>query len=67
MECYAGYRDEETPRRLRIDARWVEVVEVLERWRSPEARGFKVRGDDGGVYQLVHAAAGWRVSSQEPG
>lgn len=53
VECYAGYRAEETPRRLLLDGRSVEVVELLERWRTPQARGFRLRGDDGALYLLV--------------
>jgi len=53
VECYAG-RAEETPRRLLLGDRSVEVVEVLERWRTPEVRGFRLRGGDGAPYVLVH-------------
>lgn len=62
VECYAGYQVDETPRRLLLDARRVEVVEVLERWRGPAARGFRIRGDDGVVYDLVQTESGaWSV------
>jgi hypothetical protein len=54
VECYAGYRGEEIPRRFRLGARQVEVQEVLDRWLSPEHRYFKVRGDDCAVYILRH-------------
>jgi hypothetical protein len=52
VECYAGYRSEETPRRFFIGDRWVEVIDVLERGLSPEHRYFKLRGNDGRVYGL---------------
>ncbi len=54
VECYAGYRGEETPRRLEIDGRRVAVVEVIARWLGPDHRYFEVRGDDGVVYLLRH-------------
>jgi hypothetical protein len=54
VECYAGYRGEETPTRFRLDKRWVEVDEVIDRWMDPAHRYFKVRGDDGGIYILRH-------------
>ncbi len=57
VECYAGYRGEETPRRFRLGDRTVEVEEVLDRWLAPSHRYFKVRGDDGGVYILRHDSA----------
>lgn len=52
VDCYAGYRAEETPRRFEIDGRRVEVVEIIDRWFGPNHRYFKVRGDDGAVYLL---------------
>jgi hypothetical protein len=52
VDCYAGYRGEETPRRFEIDGRRVEVVGVIARWLGPDHRYFKVRGDDGAVYLL---------------
>ena len=54
VECYAGYRGEETPRRFRLGARTVEVAEVLDRWLDPEHRYFKLRGADGDTYILRH-------------
>ena len=56
VECYAGYRGEETPRRFSFGERQVEVDEVVDRWLTPDHRYFKVRGDDGGVYVLCHDA-----------
>lgn len=54
VECHAGYRGEETPRRLRLGQRRVEVVEVIDQWLAPDHRYFKLRGDDGGVYVVRH-------------
>ena len=54
VECYSGYRGEETPRRLTIGERVIEVAEVLDRWIAPDHRYFKVRGDDGSTYILRH-------------
>jgi hypothetical protein len=50
VECYAGYRGEETPRTVVLGDRRLRVVEVLDRWLAPDHRYFKVRGDDGDVY-----------------
>ncbi len=52
VECYAGYRSEETPRRFFIGGRAIRVENILDRWIAPDHRYFKVRGDDGGVYIL---------------
>jgi hypothetical protein len=57
VECHAGYRGEETPRRFWLDERPVEVAEVLDRWLAPDHRYFKVRGDDGNTYIIRHDAA----------
>ncbi len=54
VECYAGHRGEETPRRFRLGDRRVVVADVLDRWLAPDHRYFKVRGDDGDVYILRH-------------
>ena len=52
VECYAGHRGEETPRRFWIDDRLVTVSEVLDRWLAPDHRYFKVAGDGEDVYIL---------------
>ena len=54
VECYAGYRGEETPRRFFIGDRTVEVIDVIDRWLAPDHRYFKVGGGDGAVYILRH-------------
>lgn len=64
VECYSGYRGEETPRAFWIGERRVEVAEVLDRWLAPEHRYFKLRGDDGSLYILRHdgAAEQWHLT-----
>ena len=54
VECYAGYRGEETPQRFYLGERQVTVVDVIDRWLAPDHRYFKLKGDDGGVYILRH-------------
>ncbi len=63
VECYSGYMAEETPRRLLLGRRRVEVVEVLDRWLAPDHRYFKFEGDDGGTYILRRdlAAQCWQL------
>lgn len=58
VECYAGYRGEETPQRFYLGKRCVEVTETLDRWLDPEHRYFKLRGDDNGIYILRHSNTG---------
>jgi hypothetical protein len=52
VECYAGHRAEESPRRFFIGTRAIEVIEIIDRWLDPAHSYFKVRGDDGGIYIL---------------
>ena len=59
VECYCGYRGEETPRRILFTQRKVEISEVLDRWLSPDHRYFKVRGDDRGIYIIRHDTKRW--------
>ena len=52
VDCYSGYRGEETPRRFRMASRWIEVHQVVDRWLSPDHRYFKLLGDDRSLYIL---------------
>ena len=52
VECYAGHRAEESPRRFFIGKRQIEVREIIDRWLDPNYSYFKVRGDDNGIYIL---------------
>ena len=61
VECYAGARADETPRRFRWKGRLIEVDEVLDRRHRVESRPgwpradhFKVRGEDLREYLLEH-------------
>jgi len=57
VECYAGYRGEETPKCFYLDKRCVEVMDVLDRWLDPAHRYFKLRGDDNAIYILRHSTS----------
>ena len=54
VECYAGYRAEETPRSIWFESRKIEVKKILDRWLDPEHRYFKLLGDDEGIYIIRH-------------
>ena len=67
VECYAGYRGEETPRRFTLEGQLVEVEAVVDRWRTPEYRGFKVStatGETCTLRQDVRSGA-WEVTEVE--
>ncbi len=59
VECYAGYRGEETPRRIWMGNRKIEIKEVQDQWLSPDHRYFKILGDDNAVYILRHDSKSW--------
>jgi hypothetical protein len=40
------------PRRFRLDAREIEVVEILDQWFGADHRYCKLRGGDGALYIL---------------
>jgi hypothetical protein len=54
VECYAGYRAEETPRSIGYKTRKIRVKKVLDRWLDPTHRYFKLLGEDDGVYIIRH-------------
>ncbi len=69
VECYAGYRGEEEPRRFYLGDQAVDILEVLDRWLSPEHRYFKCRGTDAATYILRHdvGADRWELTLYESG
>lgn len=60
VECYAGYRGEETPRRFFMDGKAIEIAEVIDCWLAPEYRYFKVRAGENDIYILRHDAIAQR-------
>ena len=54
VDCYAGYRGEETPRFIRLADNKIEAIQVLDRWLAPDHRYFKVLGDDEATYIIRH-------------
>jgi len=64
VECYAGYRGEQTPRRFRLGGGPVEIAEVVDSWLAPDHRYFKVRDAQDNRYILRHdvAADRWELT-----
>jgi hypothetical protein len=60
VECYAGYRGEETPRCIRMATNKIEVKEIVDRWLSPDHRYFKVIGSDDAIYIIRHDTTAWQ-------
>lgn len=65
VECYAGGRADEEPRRIVEGGRPFEVVEVLDRARTPTELRFHVRLADGRRCRLVQSLSDglWRVEA----
>ena len=69
VECYAGSRGEEMPRRFFVGDRAIGVAEVLDRWLAPDHRYFKIAGDDGDVYLIRYdvRSDSWELTMFERG
>ncbi len=52
VQCYSGYRADESPRHFVLDGNELRVRRVLAEWREPESRHFTIRADDGKDYLL---------------
>lgn len=63
VECYAGHRGEQTPRRFFLGDRPVCVAAVVDQWLAPDHRYFKLRGADGASYILRHdtSSGDWQL------
>ena len=73
VECHAGYRGEETPRRIHIGRKSIPIADVVDRWLAPDHRYFKCTGADGATYIVRHDEHSdvweltlYRVAGQEP-
>ena len=69
VECHAGYRGDEQPRRFRFGKRTIEIEETLDQWHGPDYRYFKLRGSDRAIYILRHdeSADRWEMTMFEAG
>ena len=67
VECYAGYKGEQTPHAIVLGDRRVTVVDMLDQWLAPDHRYFKIRGDDGDVYIVRQdvASGDWALTMFE--
>ena len=64
VQCYSGYRGEESPRGFQVGQRNFVVVQILDRWLDPTHRYFKVLASDDRTYILRHDVAGefWEIT-----
>jgi hypothetical protein len=69
VDCYAGYRDEQTPRVISIAGQRIDVDSVIDQWLAPDHRYFKLRGSDGNTYIVRHDSAddAWELTMFQRG
>ncbi len=69
VECYAGYRGEATPRRIRLGDRYLEVTEIVDCWLAPDHRYFKLKTADDSIWIIRHDTmeAVWELTSFQHG
>ena len=60
VECYAGYRGEETPRHIQMATYKIEIRKIVDRWLSPDHRYFKILGRDDATYIIRHDTENWQ-------
>ena len=67
VDCYAGARGEETPRRFTVENQVVEVREIVDQWRTPDHRYFKVKTAVGEICTLRQDVRSevWEVTEVE--
>ncbi|HXF69809.1 MAG TPA: hypothetical protein VNK89_08375 [Thermoflexus sp.] len=54
VRCYAGSTYPERPESFEWEGTEKSVREILRRWRTPEALGFRVRTIDGMTFDLIY-------------
>jgi hypothetical protein len=62
VECYSGHTYAGEPRALVWQGSRYRVVQVEERWRTPEGPGFRVRTEGGTTFDLSYHEQGDRWS-----
>jgi hypothetical protein len=71
--AYSGYRSEETPRKILLGSRKIEIVEILKQWVEERSdnkeirRFYQIKGSDGNLYTIYYdeKSMEWFQSSKE--
>lgn len=63
VECHSGYTYAERPTALRWDGARLAIEEVEDAWRIPGGRKFRVRVEDGRMFELFYGELydEWRI------
>ncbi|MBT3807534.1 MAG: hypothetical protein HOG03_23520 [Desulfobacula sp.] len=64
VNCYSGYRGEETPRSIFFNDKEIQVNKILDMWLAPDHRYFKFLGSDESIYIIRHDTKGcfWELT-----
>jgi hypothetical protein len=54
VECYSGYEYPERPRAFHWQGQRMEVKAVLQTWRTPQGKRFRVQTENMQVFELVY-------------
>jgi hypothetical protein len=63
VECHSGYTYADRPIALRWEGERLPIVEIEARWRIPGGQRFRVRVEDGRVFELFYGELydEWRI------
>jgi hypothetical protein len=63
VECHSGYTYGERPIAFQWEGQRLQVAEVEASWRQPGGRRFRVRTEDGRVFELFYGELydEWRI------
>ncbi len=67
VDCYAGHRGDETPRRFTRGDQLVEILAVVAQWRTPDHRYFRVRtaAEETCTLRQDVTSGGWELTELE--
>lgn len=54
VKTYSGYKADERPISFSIGNLNIEIINIIDRWIDPECDYFRVRGEDGKAYTMIH-------------
>ena len=54
VECYAGYKGDQYPKRFTLGEQVLDVTKIEDQWYSPSSQYFRVVASDGNIYVLRH-------------
>jgi hypothetical protein len=57
VDCYAGYKANETPLTLSLGKKRLKVTDILDQWYGPDHTYFKVLAEDANIYILRYSEA----------